>query len=199
VSGSTVDEHEPNGTQKPDRVFGVLPNYTTVEKGNAVQPITMKLAFTMAAKNSFDVYVFPFVGVVTALGVGQGGGTYERRYVTALADNTIGNFMTTAILPSALHQDSRYFELGVGNVWHRAWYAATRSLVTRSRTSHPEFNVSEIGGNALAAVISNAYYPSADRSLRSTATRWGTQVMWDTLANELKEFWPDIRRGFRHP
>ena len=100
---SSVDEHNPDVMQKPDRIFGVLPNYTTVEKGNTVQPITAKLAFTTAAKNSFDVYVFPFIGVVAALGAGQGAGAYDRRYVTALADNTIGNFMTTAIVPSALH------------------------------------------------------------------------------------------------
>jgi len=25
-------------------------------------------------------------------------------------------------------------------------------------------------------------------------SRWGMQVMWDTLSNELKEFWPDVRR-----
>ncbi len=24
-------------------------------------------------------------------------------------------------------------------------------------------------------------------------TRWGMQVLWDTLSNEMKEFWPDVR------
>jgi len=30
-----------------------------------------------------------------------------------------------------------------------------------------------------------------------TMSRWGTQVMWDTVANELKEFWPDIHAKLR--
>jgi hypothetical protein len=41
------------------------------------------------------------------------------------------------------------------------------------------------------------YYPSSDRSIGDTLTRWGMQVMWDTVSNELKEFWPDIRRKIR--
>jgi hypothetical protein len=183
---------------KPDRVFGVLPNYSTVEGQRQVPPITARRAFTMAGLNSFDPYVFPFVGVVAALGVGQGTTSYTRRYATAMADNSIGNFMTTAVLPSLLHQDPRYFELGAGSLWHRVGYAASRSVVTRSRSGGAQFNVSEIGGNAIAAMISNAYYQPADRNALGVLTRWGSQVMWDTLSNELKEFWPDVRRKLHH-
>ena len=49
-------------------------------------------------------------------------------------------------------------------------------------------------GKGVAAAISNLYYPPEARSPADTLTRWGTQVMWDTLSNELKEFGPDIRR-----
>jgi hypothetical protein len=183
---------------KPERVFGVLPNYSTVEGHRQVPPITTRAAFTMAGLNSFDPYVFPFVGVVAALGVGQGTTSYTRRYATAMADNSIGNFMTTAVLPSLLHQDPRYFELGAGSLWRRVGYAASRSVVTRSRSGGAQFNVSEIGGNGIAAMISNAYYQPADRNALGVLTRWGSQVMWDTLSNELKEFWPDVRRRLHH-
>ena len=49
-------------------------------------------------------------------------------------------------------------------------------------------------GNAFAATVSNAYYPMDERSLSDTISRWGMQLMWDGLSNELKEFWPDVRR-----
>jgi hypothetical protein len=191
--GTVSDDKDDKG-DKPNRVFGVLPNYSTVEGHRQVPPITTRRAFTMAGLNSFDPYVFPFVGVVAALGVGQGTTSYTRRYATAMADNSIGNFMTTAVLPSLLHQDPRYFELGAGGLWHRVGYAASRSVVTRSRSGGAQLNVSEIGGNAIAAMISNAYYQPADRNALGVLTRWGSQVMWDTLSNELKEFWPDVRR-----
>jgi len=188
--------------QPPDRIFGVLPNFTTVEDSRVVPPITTGATFRMAASNSFDPYVFPFVGVVAAVAQaenqdkswGQGGAGYGRRFAAALADNSIGSFFTTAVAPTLFHQDPRYFQLSEGGIWQRARYAASRSVITRSRSGQRQFNYSEISGNAAAAVISNVYYPSAGRSLSDTLTRWGTQVMWDTLSNELKEFWPDIRR-----
>jgi hypothetical protein len=191
-----------SGEESTDRIFGVLPNYTTVEREAAVSRITTSESFRLATLSSFDPYVFPFVGFVAGLGHLQGqepswrrdAGGFSKRYGVALADNTIGNFLTTAIVSSGFHQDPRYFALQRGSVLHRFAYAASRSVVTRSRDGRPEFNVSEIGGNGAAALISNLYYPAASRSLSATAGRWGSQVMWDTLSNELKEFWPDVRR-----
>ena len=174
------------------RMFGVLPNYTTVEGRDRVPPVTTTQTFQMAARGSFDPYVFPFVGIVS--GINQAPGqSYAQRYATALADNSIGNFMTTAIVPMAAQQDPRYFASGQGSLARRLAYAASRSVVTRSRTGAAQFNVSEIGGNALAATLSNLYYPSSERTITGTLTRWGMQVAWDTLSNEMKEVWPDVR------
>ncbi len=146
----------------------------------------------MAALGSFDPYVFPFVGVVSCLNH-EPGLSYAQRYATSLADNSIGNFLTTAIMPLAMRQDPRYFESGKGSLPRRLAYAASRSLITRGRSGQTQFNVSEIGGNAIAATLSNLYYTPPERTFSGTLTRWGMQVMWDTLSNEMKEVWPDIR------
>ena len=130
--------------------------------------------------------------------MGRGPGAYAVRYATSLADSSISSFLTTAIVPTLLKQDPRYFELREGNVWHRTWYAASRTIITKSRSGETQFNLSGIGGNAVAAAVSNFYYPSEDHSSTQTVTRWGTQVMWDAVSNELKEFWPDIRRKMHH-
>jgi hypothetical protein len=190
----------PNGAgqadvRKNDRLFGVLPNYATVEGTAKIGSVTNRQTFQMAALNSFDPVVYPFVGVMAGLGQ-KGGLSYGKRYATAMADNSIGNVLTSAVLPTLLHQDPRYFELGDrgGGLLRRARYALTRSVVTRSRSGQAQFNYSEIGGNAIAAGLSNFYYTSSDRTATGTLTRWGMQVMWDTLSNEMKEFWPDIRR-----
>jgi hypothetical protein len=192
--------------RKPDRVFGVLPNYGTVEDATTVSAITTKQTFRMAALNSFDPYVFSFVGAIAALSqvenqeqsLGRRPAAYAVRYATSLADSSISSFLTSAIVPTLLKQDPRYFELRQGGVWHRARYAASRTLITRSRAGETQFNLSGIGGNAVAAAVSNLYYPSGDHSTAQTLTRWGTQVMWDAVSNELKEFWPDIRRKMHH-
>jgi hypothetical protein len=81
---------------------------------------------------------------------------------------------------------------------HRAGYAACRTVITRRRSGQAEFNLSGIRGKGVAAAVSNLYYPAEDRSAAQTLLRWGTQVMWDAVSNELKEFWPDIRRKVHH-
>ncbi len=142
------DEHLPSSTH----MFGVLPNYTTVEEGDTASRITTKQTFQMAALGSFDPYVFPFVGVVTAMNHVPGQ-SYAHRYMISLADNSIGNFLTTAVMPRAMGQDPRYCESGKGSVPRRIGYAASRSVITRSRAGNSQFNVSELGGNALAATL----------------------------------------------
>ena len=177
-------------------MFGVLPNYATVEGASRIDPISAGRKFELAKMNSFDPFLFPFVGVVSALqrSYGPGAAGYVKQYAASFSDNSIGNFMTSAVFPSLLHQDPRYFQRGRGSVARRAGYAASRLLVTHGDSGHLQFNASELAGNGVAATISNAYYPESARTLSSTLTRWGIQLMWDGLTNELKEFWPDVRR-----
>jgi hypothetical protein len=184
------------GPRADDRLFGVLPNHGTVEGETTVAPLSARQKFGVASLNTFDPYVYPFTGFVAALSRPSGSGVagFSRQYARAYTDNAVGNMLTSAVLPSVLHQDPRYYERGTGGFLPRMGYAASRTFVTRGDAGHVMFNVSELGGNALAAGFSNAYYPAADRSAAATLTRWGMQVMWDTLSNEMKEFWPDVRR-----
>ncbi|HUK33974.1 MAG TPA: hypothetical protein VLV86_08705 [Vicinamibacterales bacterium] len=175
----------------PNRLLGVLPNNLTVDQ-TTVSPQTTRQAFKATSLNTFDPVIFPMVGVMTIFGGGQSS-NYATRYSRTFADNTIGNFMTGAIVPSLADEDSRYYRRGTGGLFSRVAYAASRSVVTRTRGGSAIFNISEIGGTAAAASLSNFYYSPADRTVNATLTRWGTQVMWDTLSNELKEFWPDVR------
>jgi hypothetical protein len=189
---SAGDSHQDAATA--GRLFGVLPNSSTVEAGYSVPPVNTKQVFSFATDDSFDKAVYPFVGVVAYLGVGQPSESYWKRYASSFADNTVGNYLVTAIMPTLFTQDPRYFQRGSGGLFRRVGYAASRAVVTRSRAGHGQFNVSEIGGNLLAASISNAYYPSAERTIAATLARAESQLMWDTLAFEGKEFWPDIRQ-----
>jgi len=193
VAASTAraadDAADATGSPSAPRLLGVLPNYTTVDTTQVTQQTTSN-AFHTAALGTFDPVVYPFIGVMTMFS--QGGGTYEARYSRAFGDNVIGNFMTTAIVPSLTNEDSRYFRRGSGGVLSRLAYAASRSVVTRTRSGAPTFNVAELAGTAAAAGLSNMYYLPANRTTGATLARWGSQVMWDTVSNELKEFWPDI-------
>jgi hypothetical protein len=73
------------------------------------------------------------------------------------------------------------------------------SVICRVDDGLNHFNTSELAGNAVAAGISNLYYPAADRSFGNTANKWGQQIALDTFFNVAKEFWPDVRNKlFKH-
>lgn len=190
-----------------DRIFGILPNYATVEGAVHIRPVSTEEKFKMAALDTFDKPVFPFVAFTSWLaGVqgeeaswGRGPSAYAKRYATTYSDDAIATFLTTAIMPTLLHQDPRYFQLGEGKPWRRAWYATTRSFVTLDRSGHRQFNFSDVTGNFIGASAANLYHPAEDRVWSETLARWGTQMMWDILSDDLKEFWPDIRHRIRKP
>lgn len=222
VQPTKQDQSNTSGASK-DRLFFALPNFLTLENAGNVPPLTSKQKFAVVARGSFDYVQYPWYGFLSGIsqwedsepGYGQGAEGYAKRFGTAFADGTIENFMTSAILPSVLHQDPRYFQLGHGSFMHRTLYAMSRNLITRTDSGKNQFNFSEVVGGALAAGISTySYHPrshvfstpnppyyrfvASDRTLDNTLSVWGTQYGYDTLTLVVKEFWPDIRRKVRH-
>jgi hypothetical protein len=186
-----------------DRLFFALPNFLTLENVGNVPPLTVGQKFKVVARGTFDYIQIPWYAALAGISqaensepsYGQGAEGYGKRFALAAADGTIENFMTSAILPSMLHQDPRFFQESEGGFWHRTRYAVGRIFITRTDSGHQQFNFSEICGSAAAAAISTySYHPSADRTLSNTASVWGTQVGYDSLTYVVKEFWPDIRR-----
>ena len=214
-----------SGTSK-DRLFYALPNFLTLEqKGGQITPLTAGQKFKVVARGSFDPIQIVWYGALSGIsqaensepGYGQGWAAYGKRFGAYAADGTIENFFVGAILPSMLHQDPRFFESGQGSFFHRTGYAVSRIVVTRTDSGGSQFNYSEIFGSAMASAISTysyhprrtlrgyveqdqmlvpVYWPS-DRTLKNTASVWGSQVGYDTITLVIKEFWPDIRRKIK--
>jgi hypothetical protein len=194
-----------NATSK-DRLFYALPNFLTLENAGQVPPLSPGEKFKVVGRSSFDYVQYPWYGFLAGIsqaensepGYGQGAAGYGKRFGAAMADGTIENFMTSAVLPSLLRQDPRFFQSGKGSFGHRTWYAFSRIIITRSDSGNSQVNYSEIFGSALSAGISTySYHPHADKTLANTGKVWGTQVGYDALTYVVKEFWPDIRRKLR--
>jgi hypothetical protein len=184
-----------------DRLFGVMPNYLTVEGASSLPPLTTGQKFKLQALGVFDPVEFTYIGIAAGLNqasnsepqYGQGFIGYAKRYGTSFADTMIGNFGTGAIFPSLLHQDPRYYQLGKGAFGHRVKYAGLRVLITRSDSGKTEFNYSEFLGNGMAAAVANTYHPG-EKTVGNSLSIMFTQIGWDALAYEMKEFWPDMHR-----
>ena len=199
----TKHQDPPEQTKKHDRIFGVIPNYRTVEDEEK-EPASIGAGekFKLGLQDSFDWYAYPAAGLFAGMNMwqkqtpsfGQGASGFGKYYGAAFADQTIANMMSESVFPVMLHQDPRYFPMAKGGFWKRTRYAISREWITRNDSGKNTFNLSELGGNAAAVAISNAYYPSVNRNVSDNAYKYGQQIGLDALFNVLKEFWPDMRR-----
>ena len=217
TSGQTSSDQKPgdaNNSQatnqsaasSKDRLFYTLPNFLTVENSAKTPPLTAGQKFKITLRSSFDYVQYPWYAALAGIsqaensepGYGQGAQGYAKRFGQEFADGTIENFMVNAVVPSLIHTDPRYYQLGKGGFWHRTGYALSRLVITRTDAGNHTFNFGEIGGSAAAAAISTySYHPQADRNLSNVASTWGTQIGYDALSIFAKEFWPDIRRKIK--
>ncbi|MBS1842749.1 MAG: hypothetical protein JSS69_09150 [Acidobacteria bacterium] len=189
-----------------DRIFEVMPNYGTVRNSKDLPPMTAGQKYRTATAQVFDYFAFPFNAALAGIGQaqnspkswGQGWGAYGKRFGATFADNSIGTYMTTAIWPSLLKEDPRYYRKSEGGTKRRILYSVGRLFVTRTDTGGTRFNASEAIGNSMATGLSNFYHAREDRTFARNFETLGMLYMWDGLSNELKEFWPDIKRKFKH-
>jgi hypothetical protein len=127
-------QHEKETGISKDRIFWTMPNFLTMENADNIPPLTAGQKFKVVGHSLIDPSEFVLIGLVAGLGqasnsnptYGQGAQGYAKRYGTSYADNAVENFMASAVLPSLLHQDPRYYELGHGSFVRRAGHLPSR-------------------------------------------------------------------------
>lgn len=183
ISGPTIiNKNLPVLKQSP-RIAGVLPNFTAVNSNTLLPPLTTHEKFVLAMHDSVDYSSFLLVGALAAKGLqsnatpqlGTGAAGFGRYYWREFADQVSGTFFTEAILPTLTREDPRYYTYGKDGFFQRALYAISRTVITKNDAGGNEFNISEIGGNAAEATLSNFYYPSQERGFDKTAKNFATQ------------------------
>ena len=199
-------EKRPEGEQTK-RMLWVVPNFGAVNADTQLPPMSTREKFSLAAKDSVTDYSsYTWAGILAGQAyllnadpeLGRGGAAYGRYYWRTFLDGVSGTFFTEAIVPTIRHEDPRYYTLGTGGFFRRTGYAISRAFVTKMDNGTSGFNCSEVCGNALAAGLSNAYYPPEERGLRQTAYNWGEQMESAVLNHIFQEFWPDIRKNILH-
>ncbi len=193
-----------DGARAPQtkRILGIIPNFRAVSTDQQLPPQSVKEKFITTTQDSFDYSALLIPAVLAGASLqantypefGSGGLGYGRYLWHSLVDQTSENYWVEFIVPVLAHQDTRFYTLGRGSTLKRLGYAASRVVITRSDAGKEVFNVSEVLGSGAAAGLSNAYYPSRERSFGNTATQWGTNLGVDAFAFGFREFWPDINR-----
>ncbi len=156
--------------EEKQRALGIIPNFYVTYIADAA-PLTPRQKFGLAWKSMVDPVTFGLTGAIAGLqqaqddfsGYGQGAAGYGRRYGAAYGDMVTSTLIGSAILPSLLKQDPRYFYKGTGSKRSRLLYAIANSVICKGDNGHWQANYSAIIGGLAAGGISNLYYPAKDR------------------------------------
>lgn len=169
LSQTEVAEQQVQDEEK-QRVLGFIPNFYVSYAAHPA-PLSSKQKFALAWKTAVDPVSFGLIGVIAGIqqaqddfsGYGQGAQGYAKRYGASYANFVSGTFIGSAILPSLLKQDPRYFYKGSGRTRSRILYALANSVICKGDNGRWQANYSSILGNLAAGGISNLYYPEQDR------------------------------------
>jgi len=182
--------------EEQQRIFGAIPNFYVVYYAHPA-PLTPKQKFHLAWRSSIDPFTFLANGVFAGIeqaantypGYGQGARGYAKRYGAGYADGFTDTMIGSAILPSLLKQDPRYYWKGTGTTRSRILYALANSVVCKGDNGRWQFNYSGILGGAAAGGISNLYYPAADRNgIGLTVENTALGIAGSAVQNLFQEF-----------
>jgi hypothetical protein len=181
--------------QEQQRVLGVFPNFYSSYIWDAA-PMTAGQKYQLAMHSLADPFSFVGTGIFAAAeqwqntfpGYGQGAKGYAKRYGAAYADEALSRMIGSAILPSLLHQDPRYFYRGTGSKKSRALYAISQAVICRGDNGKMQPNYSYVLGSFAAGGISNLYHPAGDRGVGLTIGNGFLNVGAHAIDNLAREF-----------
>jgi hypothetical protein len=151
-----------------------------------------------------DMYSLPtFVGEIASAGYshltngqpnyGTNADAFGKRVGASVLRDTTEDLFSEVILAPVLHEDARYYIEGSRyNVFHRAIYAATRPIITRTDSGKSTINASLLIGYAGASALSYTYYPAINQNFKDTAATFGGALAGAAVGDFVNEFLDDV-------
>jgi hypothetical protein len=129
--------------QQTKRILWIVPNFRAVSAGTKLPKQSVRDKFETAALDSFAYSSFVFAGIQAGASQAtdaypefhQDAAGFGRYYWHTFGDQADENLWVEGILPSVLHQDSRYYTLGHGGFLKQSIYSVTRIVITRTASS----------------------------------------------------------------
>jgi len=181
--------------EEKQRVFGFIPNFYVSYLADAA-PLVPRQKFGLAWKSVTDPLTFVGAGFLAGIdqaadvygGYGQGAEGYARRFGAEYGDIFIGTFIDSAVLPSLLKQDPRYFYQGTGTTRSRLLHALANAVTCRGDNKQLQPNYSAIIGAFATAGISYTYIPPNDRSAGLLVQTALVRIASGSVAGIFQEF-----------
>jgi hypothetical protein len=115
------------------------------------------------------------------------------RFGTAVIQGT-----TQAAACAALGQDPRYIRSGSSGWLRRAGHAALFSVLTYNNEGKRRFALGTVGSYYASSMATTLWFPGRYTALGDGVRDGNRQIALSALVNQVQEFWPEIRRIFRH-
>jgi Carboxypeptidase regulatory-like domain len=181
--------------QEQQRVLGFIPNFYASYVPDAA-PLNHKQKFELAWKSVSDPISIVGAGFLAGIyqagevypGYGQGAEGYAKRFGATYGDVFIGTFVGSALLPSLLKQDPRYFYRGTGSKKSRLMYALANAVICKGDNKQYQPNYSAILGSFITSGISYTYLPASDRSVSLLMQTALIRISEGSVAGLFQEF-----------
>ena len=146
-----------------------------------------------------------FSGIIVAAGYeqlrdgqpnyGTDRGAFGQRLGAAGIRGTSQGLFTDSVFAPLLHEDPRYYVQGKQHsFFHRALYAATRPVITRTDSGRRTINGAQLLGYAASTALNNAYYPASNGNVKDNIEAYAGSIGGSALSSLLVEF----TAGFWH-
>ena len=182
--------------QEKQRVFGLIPNFYASYVPDAA-PLRPKHKFELAWKSGSDPITLIGVGALAGLDqagdrwhdYGQGAQGYAKRLGATYANVFSSTFIGSAIMPSILKQDPRYFYKGTGSKRSRLLRAISASVWCKGDNGQWQPNYSNVIGSFAGSGLQVLYLPKKDRGGAGFVVSGALLRLGETsLAGVLQEF-----------
>ncbi|HEX4286382.1 MAG TPA: hypothetical protein VHZ28_14915 [Terracidiphilus sp.] len=192
-----IDPSLPEAPLPHKRALFLFPGYDVVSQtSKPIPPLSTRQKYELAFRSTVDPSILIRAEVTTmfdhAVGVGPfygpGGKGYAQLYGYNVANLASTFVFSDGVIPSLAHQDPRYFRKGSGPVKSRIWWALRSEFVAFGDDGRPMPNYGNMVGLATSAVLSDAYLPERNISVKNTFQAYGIKIATTWAFNILHEY-----------
>ena len=170
--------------------------------GPEVKPLTPKEKAQLAVRNVIDPFNAITILGSSAISVGSdahsvygpGMAGWGRSVGVSYTQDITGEFFSTFLIPSIVHQDPHYHRMPNASIPRRVGNAMIQVVWTQGDNGRGMVNYGELVGAAIEDEVNNLYVPGRETNLPASASRYGIGLATAPIDNLVSEFLPDVAR-----
>ncbi len=176
--------------------------YARFLNGPQVKPLTAREKGLLAIRNLMDPYnaltiaanSAIFIGSSSRSAYGPGMRGFGKNVGVSYAEDGIGEFLGTFLIPSIVHQDPHYHRAPGSSIPRRIAQAIYQVAWTQSDDGRGMLNYASLLGSAIDRQLENLYVPGLQTNGAATASRYFIALGTASADNLIAEFLPDVSR-----